>query len=120
MYFNGFCVAFPRSGSLTYVIEKCPLNAAGVSCSFSSSREILAFMSVPFAAYVYEKFGLIYFGLFVTPVLLIFWIANVRLTLKNLASFEVIHADDEEVEMKNMKNENDEKRAEKTEQPTKG
>lgn len=110
LYFNGFCVAFPRTGSLTYTIEKCPLNAAGVSCSFSSSREILAFLSVPLSAYVYDNFDLLYYGFSAVFVILIFCIAIVRVTYYDLISFELIHPNGQDGEkMENDERDNGEK-----------
>jgi MFS family permease len=96
LYFCGFCLSFPRSGALTFAIEKCPSSAAGVACSFTSLQFILAFFSVSAAAYIYEHFGLLYFGFSVTPIYLIYGIANALLAYRYIVSFEVIEVTETE------------------------
>ena len=98
LFFSGFCLSFPRSGALTFAIEKVPGNAAGVSCSFTSLQFGLAFLGVSVAAYVYEHYGLMYFAYLTLPVYLLFGAANARLLYRYMTSYDVVDVNETERE----------------------
>ena len=90
LFFGGFCLSFPRSGALTFAIEKVPFNAAGVSCSFTSLQFALAFVGVTVATFIYEHYGLLYFAVATLPFYLLFGTANAWLLYRYMTSYDVV------------------------------